>query len=102
MVLYGFKFDNSICRVLVFGYCKVLNIDKVEFLLVLFVIGYQLYDLDSCNLFFKIKSEYSGVIELMELQDKMLILGFFLNSLICKYVFYGLQNFVIKDKNKFK
>jgi pentatricopeptide repeat protein len=52
---------------------------------------FQVYDTESYNAIVKVFCEIGNVAELMELQDKLVKIGFVPNGLRCKYVIEGLQ-----------
>ncbi|GAB2284217.1 hypothetical protein Dimus_018683 [Dionaea muscipula] len=99
MVEFGLQPDCTICRALVIGYCEEQNVDKVEYLLLSFATEYQLYDSESYNALVKICSNHGDLRKLMELQEKLLNLGFSPNSMTCKHVIEGLQKTLEKEKH---
>ncbi|KAF7819539.1 pentatricopeptide repeat-containing protein [Senna tora] len=91
MVKMGFLPDLEISKALVNGYCKQKNVDKAESLLKFFAKEFQIYDSESYNALVKVFSEVGSVAKLMELQDRLLAVGYAPNSLTCRYVIHGLQ-----------
>lgn len=90
MVEFGVNPDIATCRALINGFCKERNLDKAESLLGSIVEDFQIYDIECCNALLKIYCEAGDVAKLMELQDRLLKVGFAPNSLTFKYVIDGL------------
>lgn len=90
MVEFGVNPDIATCRALINGFCKERNLDKAESLLGSIVEEFQIYDIECCNALLKIYCEAGDVAKLMELQDRLLKVGFAPNSLTFKYVIDGL------------
>jgi pentatricopeptide repeat protein len=91
MVSLGILPDLEIKRALITGYCEENDVDKAVSLLKFFAKEFQVYDTESYNVIAKVFCEVGNVVELMELQDKLVKIGFVPNSLTCKYVIRGLQ-----------
>jgi pentatricopeptide repeat protein len=83
--------DLEIKRALINGYCKENNVGKAVSLLKFMAKEFQVYDTESYNAIVKVFCEIGNVAELMELQDKLVKIGFVQNGLTCKYVIEGLQ-----------
>ncbi|QCD95273.1 nucleobase:cation symporter-1 [Vigna unguiculata] len=83
--------DVEICRALIKGYCEENKVDKAVFLLKLFAKEFQVYDNESYNAVVKVFCDVGNVTELMEIQDKLLKVGYVPNKLTCRYVIHGLQ-----------
>ncbi|XP_028124467.1 pentatricopeptide repeat-containing protein At5g40400-like [Camellia sinensis] len=66
---------------LINGLCKERNLDKAKSLLGSIVEEFQIYDIECCNALLKIYYEAGDVAKLMELQDRLLKVGFAPNSL---------------------
>ncbi|KAL4393647.1 hypothetical protein HN51_021581 [Arachis hypogaea] len=97
MVCSGILPDLEICRVFVNGYCKERNVEQAVLLLNLFAKEFRVYDTESYNAVVKVFCEDGNVAELMELQDRLLKVGYVPNSLTCKYVIQGLQKTMVLD-----
>ncbi|MED6197508.1 hypothetical protein PIB30_057050 [Stylosanthes scabra] len=97
MVCSGILPDLEICRVLVNGYCKERNVEQAVSLLNFFAKEFRVYDAESYNAVVKVFCEDGNVAELMELQDRLLKVGYVPNSLTCKYVIQGLQKTMVLD-----
>lgn len=91
MVSLGILPDLEIKRALINGYCEENDVDKAVSLLKFFAKEFQVYDTESYNAIVKVFCEVGNVAELMELQDKLVKIGYVPNSLTCKYVIRGLQ-----------
>ncbi|RDX62948.1 Pentatricopeptide repeat-containing protein, partial [Mucuna pruriens] len=91
MVSLGIVPDVEISRALIKGYCEENNVDKAVSLLNFFAKEIQVYDTESYNAVVKVFCEVGNVAELMEVQDKLLKVGYVPNRLTCKYVIHGLQ-----------
>ncbi|CAL5392018.1 unnamed protein product [Camellia sinensis] len=90
MVEFGVNPDIATCRALINGFCKERNLDNAESLLGSIVEEFQIYDIECCNALLKIYCEAGDVAKLMELQDRLLKVGFAPNSLTFKYMIDGL------------
>ncbi|KAG2383825.1 Pentatricopeptide repeat-containing protein [Vigna angularis] len=91
MISSGMLPDVEISRALIKGYCQENKIDKAVFLLKLFAKEFQVYDNESYNAVVKVFCDVGNVTELMEIQDKLLKVGYVPNKLTCRYVIHGLQ-----------
>ncbi|KAF9620366.1 hypothetical protein IFM89_011101 [Coptis chinensis] len=83
--------DSDICKALVNGYCKERSFHNAESILIYFALEIQIYDIGSYNVLIKVWSEEGNVLKILELQDKMMKLGFVPNGMTCKYLIYGLS-----------
>ncbi|MBA0802094.1 hypothetical protein Gohar_012423, partial [Gossypium harknessii] len=90
--------DPHICRVLIQCYCDQMDIDKAESILSFFAKKFRIFDTESYNVLVSTYTESGDMEKLMELQDRMMKLGFAPNSLTCKYVIHGL----LKAKRLYK
>ena len=100
MVESGVLPDHQICRVLINGYCKEGNVYKAESLLVSFAKDFEFFDTESFNALVKFHRDFGNETELMQLQDRMLKVGFVPNSLTCRYVIHGLWKSARLDKRR--
>ncbi|WJX68472.1 hypothetical protein P8452_52836 [Trifolium repens] len=91
MVSLGILPDLEIKRALINGYCEENDVGKAVSLLKFIAKEFQVYDTKSYNAIVKVFCEIGNVDELMELQDKLVKIGFVQNGLTCKYVIEGLQ-----------
>jgi pentatricopeptide repeat protein len=91
MVSLGILPDLEIKRALINGYCEENDVGKAVSLLKFIAKEFQVYDTKSYNAIVKVFCEIGNVDELMELQDKLVKIGFVPNGLTCKYVIEGLQ-----------
>jgi pentatricopeptide repeat protein len=91
MVSLGTLPDLEIKRALINGYCEENDVGKAVSLLKFFAKKFQVYDTESYNSIVKVFCEVGNVAELMELQDKLVKIGFVPNGLTCKYMIQGLQ-----------
>ncbi|GMH24469.1 hypothetical protein Nepgr_026312 [Nepenthes gracilis] len=96
---FGVEPDCIICRALVIGYCKGQKADKAESLLFSLTMKHHLHDSESYDALVKIFSERGDLTKSMELQDKLLNLGFAPTSRTCKHVLNGLRVAIEKAKN---
>ncbi|XP_016649087.1 PREDICTED: pentatricopeptide repeat-containing protein At5g40400 isoform X2 [Prunus mume] len=96
----GLAPNLEICRSLIKGYCKERDIDKAETLLGLFAKEFQVFDSESYNTLVKVFCEDGDMAKLLELQDRMMKVGFAPNSLTFKYVIHGLWRTARPDKDK--
>ncbi|KAK6913082.1 Pentatricopeptide repeat [Dillenia turbinata] len=92
MVASGFPPDSSICRALVSGYREEGKVTDAESLLSIFAIEFHIYDTESYNILIKFYCEEGDVARSIELQDRMLKVGFVPNSLTFKYMIQGLRD----------
>ncbi|XP_038717813.1 pentatricopeptide repeat-containing protein At5g40400 isoform X2 [Tripterygium wilfordii] len=90
MLENGMHADSFICRVLICGYCKERDTKKAELLLKFFSKEFQIFDTESYNAVLRNYCEVGDVPRVMELQERMLKLGFAPNSVSCKYMIHGL------------
>ncbi|GLU02099.1 hypothetical protein SLE2022_193680 [Rubroshorea leprosula] len=100
MLKSGVLPDEEICRALVHGYCMKSDVQKAESLLVFFAKEYEIVDTHSYNELIRAISKDGDVVKLMELQDRMLKVGFAPSSLSFKYAIHGLWNAIGLDKQK--
>ena len=99
MIKSGVLPDPLICRALIHGYCKERDVNKAESLLGFFAKEFQSFDTESYNAVFSFLCEDGGDLpKLMELQDRLLKLGFAPNSLTCKNVILGLWKGIESNK----
>ena len=49
IVKFGVPFDTAICRALINGYCKEMDINRAESLLGFFAREFQIFDIESYN-----------------------------------------------------
>ncbi|KAL8161713.1 hypothetical protein V2J09_013202 [Rumex salicifolius] len=97
MVEGNLKPDCTICRALVTGYCKADNVGYAEDVLFLFAMEYHLYDSVSYNALMKKLSEEGDLSKPLDVQNKLMKLGYAPSSLTCKYMLDGLWNVMGKD-----
>nr|XP_007153224.1 hypothetical protein PHAVU_003G017200g [Phaseolus vulgaris]ESW25218.1 hypothetical protein PHAVU_003G017200g [Phaseolus vulgaris] len=83
--------DVEISRALIKGYCEENKVDKAVSLLKLFAKEFQVYDTESYNAVVKVFCDVGNVTELMEVEDKLLKVGYVPNKLTCRHVIHGLQ-----------
>ncbi|WRX21128.1 Pentatricopeptide repeat - like 10 [Theobroma cacao] len=76
------------CLALIHCYCKRLDFDKAESMLNFFAKEFQIFDTESYNCLVSVLTEDGDMNKLMELQDRMLKVGFAPNSLTCKFVIH--------------
>ncbi|WOL18853.1 pentatricopeptide repeat-containing protein [Canna indica] len=97
--------DSRICAALVTGWCKKRDLCKAESLLVYFAENFQIYDSISYNSLIRLCFEVRGMSESLELQERLLKLGFIPNDETCRLFIHGLSNSksddVIKHNGKF-
>lgn len=91
MVSSGILPELEIKRALINGYCEENDVDKAVSLLKFFAKDFQVCDTVSYNAVVKAFSEVGNVAELMELQDRLLKVGYVPNSLTCKHMIRRLQ-----------
>jgi len=90
--------DVEISRALIKGYCMENKVDKAVSLVKLFAAKeFQVYDTKSYNTVVKVFRDVGNVTELMEVEDKLLKMGYVPNKLTCRYVIHGLQKVMELD-----
>ncbi|KAM2014472.1 hypothetical protein ACFX16_045127 [Malus domestica] len=98
----GLAPDLEICRALIKGYCNEKDVDKAEALLGFFAKGFQVFDSESYNALVQVLCEDGDMAKLLELQERMMKLGFAPNSLTFKHVIHGLWKTATPDKKKLR
>uniref|UniRef100_A0A7N0VEI1 Pentatricopeptide repeat-containing protein n=1 Tax=Kalanchoe fedtschenkoi TaxID=63787 RepID=A0A7N0VEI1_KALFE len=86
--------DSSICRALVTGYCGAGEVEIAESVLASFATEFRIFDTQSFNALVESLAEEGNVDKLMNVQEKMLKLGYTPNTATCKFFISGLQKAV--------
>ncbi|KAF9589975.1 hypothetical protein IFM89_029712 [Coptis chinensis] len=79
--------NSGICKALLNRYCKERSFHNTESI----ALEFQIYDIGSSNALIKVWNEEGNVLKSLELQDKMLKLGFVPNGMTCMSLIFGLS-----------
>ncbi|CAM0881260.1 unnamed protein product [Alopecurus aequalis] len=83
--------NETICAALVCGFCKEGSLNKAELILKAFVLDFQVHCNESYNTLMKAYCMTRSTTESLELQNRMLELGFVPSSETCRSFIYGLS-----------
>ncbi|KAJ6794444.1 pentatricopeptide repeat-containing protein [Iris pallida] len=90
MVGSGLVADSDICAALVGGYCRQRYLSKIESVLSYFALECQIYDNKGYNTLMKMYCEEGDMAASLDLQNRMMKLGFVSDGQTCKSLIYGL------------
>jgi pentatricopeptide repeat protein len=91
MIESGLLPNETICAALVCGFCKEGSLSKAELILKAFVLDFQVHCNESYNTLMKAYCATRSTRESLELQNRMLELGFLPSSETCRSIIYGLS-----------
>ncbi|XP_003566760.1 pentatricopeptide repeat-containing protein At5g40400 [Brachypodium distachyon] len=91
MIESGLQPNEAICTALVCGFCKEGYLDRAELILKAFVLDFQLHCNESYNALMRAYCMTRSTSESLELQNRMLDLGFVPSSETCRSLIYGLS-----------
>ncbi|BAS72601.1 pentatricopeptide repeat-containing protein At5g40400 [Oryza sativa Japonica Group] len=91
MIESGFQPNEAICSALVCGFCKEGALNRAELILRAFVLDFHVHCNESYNALMRAYCETTSSKESLELQNRMLELGFVPNSETCRSLILGLS-----------
>uniref|UniRef100_A0ACD5Z4E0 Uncharacterized protein n=1 Tax=Avena sativa TaxID=4498 RepID=A0ACD5Z4E0_AVESA len=91
MIESGLLPNETICAALVCGFCKEGSLYKAELIMKAFVLDFQVHCNESYNTLMKAYCTTRSTAEALELQNRMLELGFVPSRETCRSIIYGLS-----------
>ncbi|KAK4757117.1 hypothetical protein SAY87_007244 [Trapa incisa] len=92
--------DHEICRALIHGFCKEKNVARAESILETFAAKFGVIDHESCNALIWVIAEDGDANALMELQNRILKMGYAPNRTSYKYIILGICKAATPHKGK--